>query len=142
MLTPEQKRHVCAIAAIGCDRRIAVRYLGCDDRELQAELERDAEFARDLMQAEARAELTHIRNVQQAAQDDKHWRASVWWLERRAADRYGGSAAGSMTPAKARQFVETLATIIAEEVRGEADRQRLLYRLTQRTSNSTGEGAG
>ncbi|MEM6329110.1 MAG: hypothetical protein AAF790_02560 [Planctomycetota bacterium] len=128
-LTDDQKRDVCTIAAVGCERHIAARYLGCRPAELQAQIEADAPFARELEQAEARAELTHVRNVQQAAQDEKHWRASVWWLERRAPQRYGRQDPGAVSPAQVRKFVGELAAIIAEEVQHQEDRDRLLKRL-------------
>ncbi len=134
-LSSEQKRDVCTIAAVGCDRHIAARYLGCRPEELKAEIEADAAFARDLAQAEARAELTHVRNVQQAAQDDKHWRASVWWLERRAPERYGRRDAGAMSAIQVERFVKQVAQIIAEDVRHEEDRDRLMLRLDELASD-------
>lgn len=140
-LTPEQKREVCTIAAVGCDRQIAARYLGCGPAELNAAIEADAQFARDLAQAEAGAELVHMKNLKEAAQEEKNWRASVWWLERRAPDRYGRREAGSLTPRQVGQFVESLSQIIAEEVRDADDRDRLLQRLTELATEATGQQA-
>jgi len=132
-LTSEQKAQVCAIAAVGCDRQIAARYLGCCLESLRTEIERDPSFARDLVQAEAQAELGHMRNVKQAAAEEKNWRASVWWLERRAPDRYARRDAGAMSVTQIQQFIASLSTIIAEEVRHAPDRERLLKRLQDLT---------
>ena len=60
---------------------------------------RDADFAAEVRRAEAPVELSHMRNVQNAAQDGKNWRASVWWLERRSPERFGPRGAGTVTHA-------------------------------------------
>lgn len=138
-LTEEQKREVCTIAAVGCDRQIAARYLGCGVADLQAALEADPDFARDLAQAEAGAELVHMQNLKEAAQEEKNWRASVWWLERRSPDRYGRRDARAVSAAQVQRFVEALAAIIAEEVRHAEDRQRLLSRLDALANEAIGE---
>ena len=52
-------------------------------------MQHDAEFVANVRRAEASVELSHMRNVQQAAKDKKDWRASVWWLERRSPERFG-----------------------------------------------------
>lgn len=137
-LTPEQKREVCTIAAVGCDREIAARYLGCRPAELQEEVNADAQFARQLAQAEAGAELVHMKNLKVAAQEEKNWRASVWWLERRSPQRYGRRAADAVPAAQVQQFVEALAAIIAEEVREPEDRDRLLARLGELARQAIG----
>ncbi|MEM8864187.1 MAG: hypothetical protein AAGF31_01420 [Planctomycetota bacterium] len=138
-LTAEQKREVCTIAAVGCDRQIAARYLGCTAAELEAAVQADGQFARDLAQAEAGAELVHMKNLKEAAQEEKNWRASVWWLERRSPDRYGRRDARAFTPIQVQRFVESLSTIIAEEVRQADDRERLLSRLDTLASEVLGD---
>ena len=137
--TSEQKAQVCAIAAVGCDRQIAAHYLGCRPEDLRGELERDTSFANDLVQAEAQAELGHMRNVKQAAAEEKNWRASVWWLERRAPDRYARRDAGAMSATQIQRFIESLSTLIAEEVRHAPDRDRLLERLQELSEATTDE---
>ncbi|MEM9187016.1 MAG: hypothetical protein AAGB00_11020 [Planctomycetota bacterium] len=127
----DQKREVCTIAAVGCDRQIAARYLGCTMADLQRAIQSDASFARSLEQAEAGAELVHMKNLKDAAQEEKNWRASVWWLERRSPDRYGRRDARSVTPTQLQKFVEALGRIIAEEVHYAEDRDRLLSRLEE-----------
>ncbi|MEN1679471.1 MAG: hypothetical protein AAGJ46_07740 [Planctomycetota bacterium] len=135
-LSEEQKSEACTVAALGCDRQIIARYLGVSPAEMQHHLGRDSDFARRLTQAEARAELLHLTKVREAAQEEKNWRAAVWWLERRAPDRYARRDAGSLTPTQVRRFVDTLTEAIAEEVKDPDDRQRLIERLQRLTEDS------
>src|SRR5438128_2011358 len=99
-LSDDQKRELCLITQLGCDRITARNYLAVSAEQLRAELQRNAEFARQLARAEAAAELQHMRNVHQASQADKNWRTSVWWLERRAPERFGRRDPRCLTPAE------------------------------------------
>jgi hypothetical protein len=70
-----------------------------------------------------------MRVVQQAAREQKQWRASLWWLERRAPDRYARRDAGTVTRRELGRFLHAVAGGIAAEVRDEDDRRRVLDRL-------------
>ena len=91
-LTQQQQRDVCLILSTGCDRLAAAKYVGCSPADLRRAMRNVPQFAADVRRNEAAIEMTHMRNVRNAARDDKHWRASVWWLERRAPERYGRRA--------------------------------------------------
>jgi hypothetical protein len=130
-----QKREVCAILSVGCDRLAAAKFVGCSWAEIRAAMTADRRFAADVRRAEAGAELTHMRNVQNAARDDKHWRASVWWLERRSPERYGRREANAVTPRQVERVMELLAGAVSEEVHDAADRERLLDRLLRITES-------
>jgi hypothetical protein len=134
-LTDAQKREVCAILSVGCDRLAAAKYVGCSWPEIRSAMQEDGRFAAEVRRAEAGAELTHMRNVQNAARDDKHWRASVWWLERRSPERYGRREAGAVTPGQLERVVGLLAEVVSEEIRDAQDRQRLLERLGRITDS-------
>lgn len=124
-LTDEQKREALLILSVGCDRETAARYVGCPLASLVDAAAGDAEFQANLHRAEAATELAHMRNVQQAAQDQKHWRASVWWLERYAPERYGPRAKRSSPHPRIGEFLQLVANAIAACVRDEGDRQRV-----------------
>jgi len=72
-----------------------------------------------------------MRNLQNAAKDEKHWRASVWWLERRAPDRYARRAPDAISESQLQEFVEKLADVIVAEIASQDDRQRLLASLSR-----------
>ena len=127
----EQKRECCLMISIGCDRETACNYLGKTAGELRDQLRRDATFRRQLLRAEATPEFNHMRNLYNAAKEEKHWRASVWWLERRAPERYARRAPDALTATQLRLVIEELGETIVGEVSDSQDRQRLLARLIQ-----------
>jgi hypothetical protein len=116
---------------VGCDRETAGNYLGFSHSQLRHELQRDGEFLRQVLQAEAAAEFHQIRNLHEATKDSKQWRASVWWLERKIPERFARRAANAVSATEWRQFLDTLAEMIVMEISSEADRQRLLARLSE-----------
>lgn len=129
-LTAEQKREATLIAAVGCDRETAAKYVGCSPASLDEALRDDADFAKEMRRAEAGCELAHMRNVQQAARDERYWRASVWWLERLAPERYARRDADTLSRREVARFLAAVAAAIADVVRHEDDRHRVLEKLS------------
>ena len=130
-LTSQQQHDVCLILSTGCDRLAAAKYVGCSLADLRRAMRNVPQFAADVRRSEAVVEMTHMGNVRNAARDDKHWRASVWWLERRAPERYGRRDAGVVTTQQIESFVDQLVAAVAEEIHDEGDRERLLGRLNR-----------
>lgn len=128
-LSEEQKREAVLIASVGCDRETIAKYVGCVSTSLDEALRMDQAFAASLRRAEASCELTHMRSIQQAARDERHWRASVWWLERRAPERYARRDADAVGRREVVRFLTTIASTIAEAVRNDGDRRRVLDKL-------------
>jgi hypothetical protein len=128
-LTDEQKGQIYGILSVGCDRQTAANFVGCSLAEIRRTMQQDATFAAGVCRAEAGAELNHMRNVQQAAKDEKHWRASVWWLERRSPERYGPRGPGVVTVRQLKAYVEILADVLREDVRDADERHQILARL-------------
>ena len=131
IFTDEQKRECCLMLSIGCDRETACNYLGVTAEQLRSEMQLDVDFLKKLLRAEATPEFNHMRNLYNAAKDEKHWRASVWWLERRAPERYARRAPNAVTPSQLQQVIATLTEAIAGEVNNQQDRRRVLARLEQ-----------
>lgn len=129
-LTPAQKSQVCSVLAVGCDRQTAVDYVGCSLAELRRALVADRSFLALVRRTEASIELTHMNNVKKAADSQKAWRASVWWLERRSPERYARRA-DSVTPGQLRAFVELVGDVLDETVRDADDRRHVLARLAE-----------
>ncbi len=128
-----QRRDLLAALSVGCDCETAAHYAGREPGELRQALDNDQQFARDVRQAQARVEITHMRNIYTAAGDVKNWRASVLWLERRAPDRFGPRKGRSSRPRERRTLVDELAKLIARDVKDQRDRQRLLAQLATLT---------
>jgi hypothetical protein len=98
-------------------------------RQLRSTLKQDPQFAKQLARAEATPEFSHMRNLQNAAKDEKHWRASVWWLERCAPERYARRNPAAISAVQLKQIIKELADAIAGEVGCREDRERLLTRF-------------
>lgn len=129
-LSEDEKRDVLLILSVGCDRATAASYVGRRPDELETAARSDAEFDAAIRRSEAGCELAHMRNVQQAARDERHWRASVWWLERRLPERYAKREADAVGRRELMRFVSAAAAAIATAVQDEGDRHRVLERLS------------
>ncbi len=137
MLNDEQKNEAVLIASVGCDRETVASYLGCNLDEMNVAAIEDPDFAKRYRRAEAGCELAHMRAVQQAAKDEKNWRASVWWLERRLPERYGKRGPGTVGRRDLVQFLKAVATGIAGAVQNDDDRQRVIETLQGITGKLT-----
>ncbi len=127
----QQKRDFCLMISVGCDRETACKYWGWTAADLHRVLDDDHEFARQLLRAEGTAEFAHMRNLHNAAKEEKNWRVSVWWLERRSPERFARRAPNVLTATQMSAIIEELADGIAEEITNQDDRRRLLNRLAQ-----------
>jgi hypothetical protein len=127
-LTDWQKAKILSVMRVGADRATACHYVGATLGQLQAEASASADFARDVLQAEAEAELKHVGNIHRASQDEKNWRTSAWWLQRRAQGRTGAATAAEAL-ARVAELVDMLAALIVEEVPDAAVQRRLIERL-------------
>ncbi|MEX0586598.1 MAG: hypothetical protein WD176_08140 [Pirellulales bacterium] len=128
-LTDEQKGRVCGILSVGCDRQTAANFVGCSVADIRRAMRRDAQFAASVCHGRAGCELSHMRNVQQAAQDARHWRASVWWLEHSLPERFVKRGASAVTSRQLEDFVAILVDTVSEAVHDAADLKRVVARL-------------
>jgi hypothetical protein len=128
-LTEEQKGQACGVVSVGCDWQTAANIIGCSLVDFRRAMRQDAEFAARIRRAGAGCELSHMRNIHQAGQDSKNWRASVWWLERHSPERYGRRGAGVITARQIKTFVEVLGDVLREDVKSADERKMVIGRL-------------
>jgi hypothetical protein len=128
-LTDEQKGRICGVLSIGGDWTTAARIAGRSLADIRRSMLHDPEFAKSVRRSEAAAELSHMRTIQEAAKDAKNWRASVWWLERRAPDRFGPRRAGAVTARQLKAYISILADVLTGEERSGRSRAEILGRL-------------
>jgi hypothetical protein len=138
-LTEAQKREVCSIVLLGCDRVTACYFLGLDPEQLRREMADDAVFARQVLRAAASVEMHHMRCLHQASQDPKQWRVAQWWLERRAPDRYAARRPNAISHEQLDTLLDRIAQIIVAEVSDEGLALRLLDRLEAASEPSSFE---
>lgn len=134
-LNADQKQKICMYLTAGCDRETAAKLTNCSHWDIHCSMLADAVFAAEVRYAEGASELAHVRNVQNAAQDVKNWRASVWWLERRSPERYGKRDAGTVTTRHLKAFVAQLVAVVMEELQDVDAQRRLVDRFNQLTSS-------
>lgn len=129
LLDEGKKREIVAILTVGCARAVAAQYVGCAVPTIRRAALKDPEFAERLGRAESNLEITHLKNINTAATDVRHWRAAAWALERRFPQRYGQRRARTITPQQVAQVLEQFAEIVTQEVAEVADRQKILKRI-------------
>jgi hypothetical protein len=136
-LTEWERSKLCAALALGCARATACAYVGVATLQFEAELAADEAFATAVARAEAEPEVRHMGNIHRAAQSEKNWRTSAWWLVQRArAD--AKRDAGSATAGHLAQLVDDMALAIVAEVPNANVQRRLIERLRRILA---GEGA-
>src|SRR5690349_10747214 len=108
VLTTEQKNRIYGVLSVGCDRETAANYVGCSTTDLHRAMQQDAEFAAEVRRTEAGTELTHMQTVRRAVEEPKNWRASVWWLEMHAVNRFKARTIGEVTMRQVDEFVNVL----------------------------------
>jgi hypothetical protein len=128
-LTDEQKGQVCGILSVGCDRETAANYVGCSTADIGRAMRQDPAFAAHVHRTEAGCELGHMRTVQEATKEAKHWRASVWWMERHAPERFGLRGAGVVTVRQLDEFLNVLTDLISEEIECDDVQRRIIARM-------------
>lgn len=138
MLEPNEQTTLCNMVRMGCSREAAAKYAGLTLDQLEAELARDEGLAKELLRAEGAAVLTHMGNVRKAANDEKNWRTSVWWLEQQARiDKAAGLHGASLHEA-VREALDRFAELIVNEITDPARRQRVLTQLINITTECVG----
>ncbi|MBI1294290.1 hypothetical protein GC175_04950 [bacterium] len=96
-LTAERVSALCGLLADGVPVETACGAVNMNRRTFYQWLERGeaepetvyGEFAQLVRTAQDAAEVWHVQNVKQAAQESRNWTASAWWLERRFPERWG-----------------------------------------------------
>jgi len=103
--------------------------VGCAADTIRRTALRDAEFAEQLDQAEAKAEVLYLQNLRTAAREPRYWRAAAWFLERRHPQQFGPRKPRTVTHEQFQGAIEQFAKIVADEVKDAGDRQRTMSRL-------------
>lgn len=130
-LSAEQRGQIYGILSVGCDRETAANFIGCSLAEIVRAMRSDAEFNASVRRTEAAAELNHMRTVQNAAKDEKNWRAAVWWLERRSPERFGSRGAGTVTARHLKAFLTLIGECLNSDIHDATDRERVMLRLKE-----------
>jgi hypothetical protein len=128
-LDQQQQRAIIAIVGVGCSRARAAKFVGCSVGAIDALARRDPAFGRRLDEAETQAELIHLKNINTAANEARHWRAAAWALEHLYPEDYALRRPRSMSAEQIRRALGEFAEIILDDIADESLRDKILARL-------------
>jgi len=126
-LNSYQRGQICAIIAVGCSRSCAANYIGCKVEAIEQLAERSKTFRRQLAEAEAKHEITHLENIRTAGK--KEWRASAWALERRYPERYGARKQQELTGKQLARVLSHFATLMLDNLNQAEQREEVVAQL-------------
>lgn len=138
-----KRKTVQGILAAGGTRDMAARYVGVHPRTLANEIRRDAEFQRQIAEAEIGFEIGLLKTIREAGGSATGWRAAAWQLERRFPERYRRQGAALFTVGEVEDLLRQLCDIVLDETPEAATRERIVRRFDVLLGGlSTGSAAG
>jgi len=124
-----KKGQILAIISVGCSRRTAARYVGCDAKTIRNTADRDPEFAAQLCHANHAAEIEYVKRINNAAKKEQYWRAAAWALERLNPEDFAKRSPGNLTAEDVRTLLRRLGEILLSEVPVARHRKAAVKRL-------------
>jgi len=136
VLDDGKRREILAILSTGCSQAMAAEYVGCSVSTIQRTVERDPLFAESLGKARNNAELGLVRNIRNAANNEKYWRAAAWALERFFPNKYHtGGGPHVISAEQLAQVLTQFAHMIVEQVPVERYRKNIIKGLEAMVRN-------
>lgn len=129
LLNEKQKNEVIAILSVGCSRRTAARYVGCTPLIIAKTAKTDETFAQQLIRAQEQAEISSMKNIHNAAKQERYWKAAAWILERKNPEEFRLRSPDSLNAEQLKFIVTQLSQMIVEEVKSPVYRKNVLARL-------------
>ncbi len=133
VLDEGKQREIVAIISMGCSRRTAAQYVGCDRKTIQNTAERNEKFAEKLDRAQSQAVVTHVKNINSAAKKAQYWRAAAWALERLNPEEYAAPHPDTIAVEQVSRLLDCFARIVIEAVPVDAYRKSIIKRLADLT---------
>ncbi len=124
-----KKGQILGIISVGCSRRTAARFVGCDAKTIRNTALRDPEFADQLCRASQAAEIEYVKRINDAAKKEQYWRAAAWALERLNPEDFAKRSPGNLTVEEMRTLLERLGEILFSEVPVARHRKAAMKRL-------------
>ncbi len=133
VLDEGKQREIVAIISMGCSRRTAAQYVGCDPKTIQNTAERDEKFAEKLDRGQSQAVVTHVKNINSAAKKAQYWRAAAWALERLNPEEYATPHPDTISLEQVSRLLDCFAQIVIEAVPVDAYRKSIIKRVGELT---------
>ncbi|MDO4574037.1 MAG: hypothetical protein Q4D98_02360 [Planctomycetia bacterium] len=129
LLSEKQKDEILAILSVGCSRKTAAQYAGVTQTVIKNTAKEDEVFAERLLRAQEMAEITSMKNISNAARQERYWKAAAWILERKNPEEYRLRSPGTFNAGQLKFILGQLTQIIVDEVKSPAYRKRILSRM-------------
>ncbi len=127
---PEKKqREILALLSMGCSRMTAARYVNCTQKAIDELAQNNPDFAEKLRRAEANLEIESIKNMFNAATQEKNWRASAWVLERKSPQEFLKKKPDVIPAGLLDTLLNRIVTLLIEECPAAVQRKGLLKKL-------------
>ncbi len=124
-----KQREILALLSVGCSRRTAARYVNCTQKAIDELAQKDPGFAEKLRRAEATMEIESIKNMFNAAKQEKNWRASAWLLERKSPQEFLKKKPDVIPAGLLDTLLNRIVTLLIEECPAAVQRKGLLKKL-------------
>ena len=124
-----KQREILALLSVGCSRRTAARYVNCTQKAIDELARTNPDFAEKLRKAEANLEIESIKNMFNAAKQEKNWRASAWVLERKSPQEFLKKKPDVIPAGLLDTLLNRIVTLLIEECPAAVQRKGLLKKL-------------
>ena len=124
-----KQREILALLSVGCSRRTAARYVNCTQKAIDELARTNPDFAEKLRRAEANLEIESIKNMFNAAKQEKNWRASAWVLERKSPQEFLKKKPDVIPAGLLDTLLNRIVTLLIEECPAAVQRKGLLKKL-------------
>ncbi len=124
-----KQREILALLSVGCSRRTAARYVNCTQKAIDELARTNPDFAEKLRRAEANLEIESIKNMFNAAKQEKNWRASAWVLERKSPQEFLKKKPDVIPSGLLDTLLNRIVTLLIEECPAAVQRKGLLKKL-------------
>ena len=124
-----KQREILALLSVGCSRRTAARYVNCTQKAIDELAQNNPDFAEKLRRAEANMEIESIKNMFNAAKQEKNWRASAWLLERKSPEEFLKKKPDVIPAGLLDTLLNRIVTLLIEECPAAVQRKGLLKKL-------------
>lgn len=124
-----KQREILALLSVGCSRRTAARYVNCTQKAIDELARTNPDFAEKLRRAEANLEIESIKNMFNAAKQEKNWRASAWLLERKSPQEFLKKKPDVIPAGLLDTLLNRIVTLLIEECPAAVQRKGLLKKL-------------
>lgn len=129
LLDEKQKNEVIAILTVGCSRKTAARYVGSTASAILETARTDTAFAEKLQHAQEQAEIASMKNIHNAAKQERYWKASAWILERKNPEEFRLQSPDTLSAEQVEMIVTYLSRMIVEEIKSPTQRKKILAQL-------------